>query len=1199
MIKKMFGLQALAILICSTVSFAATNSTLYTDTFENYTNGTPLVDGTNYWYASSAEAVVQTGVVASGSTQAAMIPIDVTLSNRCGTTVATNSTNVWLRMQPRIVKYNRDAYPTYDTNSTAIFYVNSNGYFVVRNGTVEWTTLTNGTPVSETNFYLVDVFLDYAAKTWRLSLNSTPLTNNIGFVNTAATNFSGFEVYNAGLSTSYLDNVIVYDRDALPVLSVDPSSLINEAVYGANATSQPFNIISHGDGTLNYYIVTNAASAGWQMEITNNAVGTLVNNATNTVWVKYTTASKEPGTYSNSFNIVSTNYEWQTQRVDVVVRVRGLTVSTTNLTSSKMIGYAAATQSFEVFQTGDGSISYTVSTNPAVPWLVISSGGSGTVTTNQTNTVQISYYTNGLTAGATNTSVDVTANDNSVTQHINIAMTTYSRPVPTPGFTAYSQTIQKGAAPTATNLNISNTAANPLTRMNYTVASDVSWLTVNTNGAIVSNESSTVAVTFGDMSTNSGPYTGHLTISGTDAGTGYTPTGQVTVSTQVTVNVLVIAPGKAAGLSATKATYTNGVYLSWNTTTNMDHFELWRGTNSSVTNNATRFASSVAATSYVDTTSDPGIKNYYWVRTINAYGGGGDYSDSDQGWVYLNAPNDVTASDGEYTNKVLVGWTASRGALNYEIWRSTINLTNTAVLVGTVASTASSYDDISAAVETVYYYWVRSRTPYMGTFSDPNTGYRSALMKPDGVVASDGEFTNKVRIIWQAVQNAQTYEVWRAATTNRSSATQIGTATATGYDDETVPQGVYYYYWVRAANYEGYSRYSDYDYGWRQLTPPSGIAASDGTYPYRIRVSWNAAENATGYEVWRGQGTGQGAGEGAMKVEETLNTYYDDHAVINATPYYYRVKAINALGSSDYSTESDYGWRAIAPATTTRAVKNDYDGDRLADLAVYNATSGVWEVLLTAIGQYNLSFGNANSAAVQGDYDGDKISDPMIYWQNDGDWIVMLSSIGYYPLIAGRFGGSGASAAPADYDGDGITDLVVYNESSGLLSVLFSNGGAFNSSVSVPLGGSGWAIVSADYDGDAKADPAVYSASAGQLVAKLSGSGYPTVVVPIGGAGISMHPADYDGDAIADLVTYEEGTGDWVAKLSTAGYASIPFSMGGSGYRPVVTDYDGDSKTDPALYNESTGAWLIKFSGSGYPTIEDTYGGTNWVPVGR
>lgn len=1205
MMRKTLGLGICAFLAWAANGLAATNSTLYTDNFEIYANNEPLISNVSNksWYASSAEAVVQTNISAEGSTKAARVPLDVTLSNRFA---AVTSTNVWLRIQPRIVRYNRDVAPSYDTNATVIFYVDSNGYFVVRNGTNTWVTLTvtpSGDPIEpvvETNFNTIDVFLNYSNKTWRLKCNAVTLTNNLGFVNTAATNLAGFDVYNGGVSTSYLDNVRLYDSDVLPRLSANPTVLTNAPFFGANAANQSFQVISTGDGVLNYYIVTNNVTADWSMAITNNATGILTNNATNIVWVTYSTASLLPGSYTNSFSVVATNYEAQTQIVEVVINVRGMSVVPTRLSSSRMLGFAAVSQSFDIIQTGTGTVDYTISTNPQVAWLTLSSG-SGSIIDNQTNTIYVSYFTNGLAVGTATARLDViTLSGGGVTQYVNIAITNYSRPLPTVNFLNYNQTLQKGQQPADTNLLLNNAGGTPRPRMNYAATSDVPWLLVSTNGTALSNETKTIVVHFNNMTTNSGQLTGHLTVSGTDAGPGYTPTGQVTVSTQVTMNVLIIAPGKPGNLLTTKGSYTNAVYLTWNTTTNVNHFELWRGTNSNV-NLATRFESSAATTSYVDSGINPGIVNYYWVKAINAYGGDGDYSSPDTGYIYLNAPVGLSASDGVYTDKVTLSWTASSGAQNYEIWRSAINLTNTAVLVGSVSSAATTFNDTSAVVETPYYYWIKSRTYYFGNFSSPETGYRAALLQPQSVVASDGEFTNKVRVIWQAVDNASSYEVWRNTITDRTSAVRIGDSAATGYDDQTTTQGAYYYYWIRAANYEGYSRYSDSDYGWRQLVPPDGIAASDGAYPYRIRVSWNSTVNATSYEIWRGTGTGIGSGtqSAAQQIDDTANTYYDDRAVVDGSPYYYRVKAKGPLGgASDYSS-SDYGWRDINAATTTRPVKNDYDGDHLSDLTLYNSTSGVWQILASTDGEYTMAYGNANSLGVMGDYDGDGTADPMDYWANDGIWIVRLSAMNYTPAIAGYFGGGGAGAAPADYDGDGITDLVVYNEAAGILSVLFSNHMAFNASVSVALGGAGWAMASADYDGDAKADPAVYSAASGQLVAKLSASGYPTVVVPIGGAGITMHPADYDGDAKADLVTYEESSGSWVAMISSAGYVAIPLTMGGPGYRPFVADYDGDSRTDPAVYSEGSGAWQIKFSASGYPTIEETFGGTNRVPVGR
>jgi hypothetical protein len=147
MMRKAFSLLALACILWASDGLAATNALLYTDTFENYTNGTPLIDDTNYWHSSSwidasnvtFVATVQTNSAAAGSTNAANIPDDVVLSNRFQ---ATTSTNVWLHMQSKVLCYDGPTNVAYDTNSTVMFYVDSNGYCVVHNGTSGWETVT-------------------------------------------------------------------------------------------------------------------------------------------------------------------------------------------------------------------------------------------------------------------------------------------------------------------------------------------------------------------------------------------------------------------------------------------------------------------------------------------------------------------------------------------------------------------------------------------------------------------------------------------------------------------------------------------------------------------------------------------------------------------------------------------------------------------------------------------------------------------------------------------------------------------------------------------------------------------------------------------------------------------------------------------------------------------------------------------------
>ena len=79
----------------------------------------------------------------------------------------------------------------------------------------------------------------------------------------------------------------------------------------------------------------------------------------------------------------------------------------------------------------------------------------------------------------------------------------------------------------------------------------------------------------------------------------------------------------------------------------------------------------------------------------------------------------------------------------------------------------------------------------------------------------------------------------------------------------------------------------------------------------------------------------------------------------------------------------------------------DYDGDRLADLALYQETTGTWMVRLSAAG-YAVArmegFGGSGYMPVPGDFDGDGLADQVIYETATSTWIFRLSSGGYVPF---------------------------------------------------------------------------------------------------------------------------------------------------------------------------------------------------------
>ncbi len=88
---------------------------------------------------------------------------------------------------------------------------------------------------------------------------------------------------------------------------------------------------------------------------------------------------------------------------------------------------------------------------------------------------------------------------------------------------------------------------------------------------------------------------------------------------------------------------------------------------------------------------------------------------------------------------------------------------------------------------------------------------------PAGVLATDGAYTNKVAVSWQASAGAESYQVWRNTADDAGSAHMLDSvADFLIYHDRTVVPNMTYYYWVKAVNGAGPSAFSEGDTGSRR-----------------------------------------------------------------------------------------------------------------------------------------------------------------------------------------------------------------------------------------------------------------------------------------------------------------------------------------------------------------------------------------------
>jgi len=293
------------------------------------------------------------------------------------------------------------------------------------------------------------------------------------------------------------------------------------------------------------------------------------------------------------------------------------------------------------------------------------------------------------------------------------------------------------------------------------------------------------------------------------------------------------------------------------------------------------------------------VQRFFWGLAVVALAflGGCQYL---LGGLAPAPPAEFTVTDGTFPDRVRLTWSPVAQAGSYEVWRGP-SATGEFTLLAKTAYTA--YDDTSVVPGTTYWYKVRAcNRAGCGEFTPAKRG--SARLPgvpaaPTGLSASQGEFTDRVRLTWPAVPEATAYEIYRALAEAGPYAL-LASVNAPPYDDTQVEPGKVYWYKVRACSSAGCSALSAPVSGHAALAAlpaPRNVQASDGTEPGKIVVTWQAVSGATHYLVYRALSEDGDYGH----IATVSTTSYEDTNVQAGTTYWYRVRACNAQGCSGLS----------------------------------------------------------------------------------------------------------------------------------------------------------------------------------------------------------------------------------------------------------------------------------------------------------
>jgi fibronectin type 3 domain-containing protein len=381
------------------------------------------------------------------------------------------------------------------------------------------------------------------------------------------------------------------------------------------------------------------------------------------------------------------------------------------------------------------------------------------------------------------------------------------------------------------------------------------------------------------------------------------------------------APG---GFAASDGTSTGGVDLAWNAVPGATSYRIERiGVSTPL--------GTPAETSFTDTTVAAGTVATYRITAITP-SGPSLANATNTGWRNVPAPTGLQAADGTSTLNVALGWTgigSVPGHTGYRIYRAAGSATPTAI--ATVAKTAVAFNDTSAVPGTSYTYSLRSVTAAgesTGNPSDP--GWRN-VAAPANLQATDGTRTDGVNLTWSAVANRTGYRILRGESPAELSELEI--VTATSFLDTTAVAGTIYHYAIVTLVQAGESATSVLNTGWRNVPAPAAFAAGDGLSVSAIELAWEAVPAASGYKVFRGNGTAIPTTLIAEVTDPAAIGFSDASTAVTGAPagtlFNYLVKATTAAGDST-ATAANTGWRNVPAPTNLQAT----DGTSLTNVGL-------------------------------------------------------------------------------------------------------------------------------------------------------------------------------------------------------------------------------------------------------------------------
>ena len=338
------------------------------------------------------------------------------------------------------------------------------------------------------------------------------------------------------------------------------------------------------------------------------------------------------------------------------------------------------------------------------------------------------------------------------------------------------------------------------------------------------------------------------------------------------------------------------VKISWNSVSYASSYKVLRSTSK---NGSYTTLTTTTGTSYYDTSAVAGTTYYYKVQAISGNSSylNSNYSNIPSRTCDLPRPTNVTDSRSASTGKVTVSWSKVSGASQYSVYYSTDGSNFT--LLKTLSGTSLTHS--SATLGQTYYYKVKAHYSGNSAADSALSAYTkgTATCAAPTITVSNVASTGKIKISWDAVSGAKSYQVYRS-TDGGSTYTLLKTVTGTSLTNTSTTAGVTYHYKVRAVGSAANSNSSFSAVKSRTCdlaAPTLTVTTNSNGKP---KLTWTKVTGATEYKVYYSTNGGS-----SWTLLKTMTGTLLTHASASkGVTYSYKVMAVASVSAANSAYSS-------------------------------------------------------------------------------------------------------------------------------------------------------------------------------------------------------------------------------------------------------------------------------------------------------